>query len=736
MTRAVAFSSLALFASLCAPALCGLVYTADDLGAFHLPLRDFYARALANGDSFDWCPQLFGGFYLTGEGQAGTYHPLHWGLYRWLPLAVAWNLECALSYSFMYAGVWLFMRRRGLGHACALFAAMTFAFCGFNLLHFVHVNAVAVVAHVPWLLYTIDRLTARRTDFQSIRPGAVHPSPFPEESRVASLVLLIATLTGSQLLLGYPQYVLYSLIAEGLFLAYAMRERHDTNSWHRAAAVTAPWALAKLLGLAVGTVQVLPTLEALADSARQNADASFAAWGSLHPLNAVQLIAPYLFATRVVGQNTHELGLYAGMAPLLLAVIAITNRRLLLNLANQRTIFRFALTLVLLGGLLALGGYGPLYRLVSALPLVGSFRFPCRATVLVQLGIGLLATVGCSLVYGGLFSDKQAVRNPRNTLTALLAGSTVLAGAAPVLWPDYVASPQLVWSGPLLLLLGLLLVYCSATGRRWALSVLVVFTAIDLGVYGLSYGVYRGATSLNDYVANAPAPTIENGARVALDVAPANGEGVRAGNQILLRGFSRIDGYAGLEPARRLDYRAVEALRLAGVTYVSPAAPVRDRWHLRENGNGWLEVPGSLPRARLKMPDFGAAVSASANPGDVEVIDDRPGRIVVIADTRNPAVVALTESYHRGWQAWSGGTRLPTQRVNGDFLACQVRAGRTTVEFCFAPASLRYGRAISICGLGFLGLLIALSRQSLSRRRARQSSGSQNFGEFSYPRDR
>src|SRR5687768_7660153 len=135
MTRTVALSSLALFAALCAPALCGLVYTADDLGAFHLPLRDFYARALANGDSFDWCPGLFGGFYLTGEGQAGTYHPLHWALYTWLPLTWAWNLECVLSYAFMFAGVSLFMRRRGFGSAEYLFAAMAFTFCGFNLLH-------------------------------------------------------------------------------------------------------------------------------------------------------------------------------------------------------------------------------------------------------------------------------------------------------------------------------------------------------------------------------------------------------------------------------------------------------------------------------------------------------------------------------------------------------------------------------------------------------------------------
>ena len=41
-----------------------------------------------------------------------------------------------------------------------LFGATAFTFCSFNLLHFVHVNAVAVIAHMPWLLYAMDRVDA------------------------------------------------------------------------------------------------------------------------------------------------------------------------------------------------------------------------------------------------------------------------------------------------------------------------------------------------------------------------------------------------------------------------------------------------------------------------------------------------------------------------------------------------------------------------------------------------
>ena len=70
-------AGILLFCALAAPFFMGQIYTADDLGAFHLPIRAFYAERLAAGQPYDWMPQLFSGFYLTGEGQGGPYHPLH-----------------------------------------------------------------------------------------------------------------------------------------------------------------------------------------------------------------------------------------------------------------------------------------------------------------------------------------------------------------------------------------------------------------------------------------------------------------------------------------------------------------------------------------------------------------------------------------------------------------------------------------------------------------------------------
>ena len=95
-----------------------------------------------------------------------------------------------------------------------------------------------------------------------------------------------------------------------------------------------------------------------------------------------------------------------------------------------------------------------------------------------------------------------------------------------------------------------------------------------------------------------------------------------------------------------------------------------------------------------------------------------PGHIAVEAECSGPAILVLTESYHSGWTVTIDGHPQRPLRLNGDFLGCLVPAGRSTVEFRFAPASLYYGRLISVFGLGLMVMLFAASR--LPRIRGRQ----------------
>ncbi|MEX0978784.1 MAG: hypothetical protein WDZ48_08040, partial [Pirellulales bacterium] len=436
------------FAALAAPFFAGRVYVADDLGEFHLPLRDFYARRLATGEPFDWMPSLYGGFDIAGEGQLGGFHPWHLFLYRFLPLGAAFDIELLASYPLMFVGAhWLFVRlvRR---HDAALLGALVFTFGGFNLLHFVHPNAIAVVAHLPWLLAAIDVALSTTSS-----------------RRRAAAELGIGLLTASQLLLGYPQYVWFSLLAVAAFVAW------------RAAGGKAPrarlasLAVAVTLGVAAGAVQWWPTMHALNQSTRQDAGAAFANIGSLDPLNLVQLVAPYLFRSRVVGQNTHELGLYVGAVPIVLCVWLMAHRRLW---GRFRPLVRALLVFGGIALLMAAGEFGPVYQLQAWVPLAKSFRFPCRAIVLVQLCMAAGAAVATAM----LLERKTNARDPKRqiALWAALAASAILALLGPIVWPDFVARPALIWTGPLLIAAAVALVTLVERGVHAAAIALVMFT--------------------------------------------------------------------------------------------------------------------------------------------------------------------------------------------------------------------------------------------------------------------
>ena len=185
------------------PAMSGYVYVADDLGAFHLPIRTFYAQQLASGQQFEWMPGLFGGFYIAAEGQLGAYHPFHWILYRTLPLAAAFSLELLASYPFLFCGTWLFLRRVSGSHLAGLYGALVFTFCSFMLLHFLHPNAIAVAAHMPWLLLALD--VALRTEVRRQQIAAE---------------MALGLIIGSQILLGYPQCVWFTALAAGSLVVF------------------------------------------------------------------------------------------------------------------------------------------------------------------------------------------------------------------------------------------------------------------------------------------------------------------------------------------------------------------------------------------------------------------------------------------------------------------------------------------------------------------------------------
>ncbi|MEJ7595599.1 MAG: hypothetical protein WKF77_29165 [Planctomycetaceae bacterium] len=581
-----------------------------DLQNYHLPIRQFYANCLAEGDSFDWMPNLFSGFFLTGSGQGGTYHPLHYLLYRCLPLGTAFNLEILLSYPFMLFGMQLFLRRQLVRRDAAWLGAIVFAFSGFCTLHFLHPNAIAVVSHIPWLLLVQDVL---------LRPHAG-----PQRWRIPAEVS-IALLTGSQLLLGYPQYVWFSLLAEmSLCIGLSGWNWMDVRKLLLI-------SLLKCFGLALGAVQLLPSMAALAESDRAALPPEFFFQHPLSLPDMLQWIGPYLTKNRVFGANTHELGVYCGAIPVLLALSLMARRR---SLTGSRSSTGTQLLIPMLGlGLVALwlsfGRAGGLYVVQTWLPLIGKFRYPSRIVVLLHLVIAVLAAIGFARLMKETASSE--VRLPRMISIVPWLSAAVALGVMLLGDPKSAAPWTLMIIGPVLFFLAAQMVKDLSRGRVSAGFML--FLAGDLAAYGFTYEALQNTKTWTEVIAslNQPPGSPDDG-RLVAEIQIADGDIGYEGNDLLLAGWHQADGYEGLLPeSYLLDQNiSLKSLRISGVHWINSGGNHRRIAGLKPTEDPrWLEVQNPLPRARLTVRTTTIADPHEAvrnlQPDGATVVDRDPG---------------------------------------------------------------------------------------------------------------
>jgi hypothetical protein len=690
LTYTASAAALVLFVPLLYPVLGGRIFAIDDLSALHAPLRHVYQSALTAGDSILWTSQLYGGFYIHAEGEVGALHPLHLLLYRTLPLTIALNLEMILSYVFAFVGMLSFLRRLGFAAVSSIVGSTAFAFSGFTLLHLPHLNMVAVVAHLPWLLYAIDLCLAESSD-----------------SRAKGLVA-VAVLVGSQALLGHPQ----AMVMCGLICAlYAVASGNGLNI--RLAVV----GLASVAGLMLAGIQLVPTLDALATSVRNTFGSDFALSYSLHPLNILQLFSPYLLLSRVYAapgeQYVHEFGAYSGALSTLAFSWAIV-RGARLPFARLAV---FAIVISSLGLLLALGRYGFIYQWLAMLPVLGKFRAPARHILLVHFGFAVLLSI--------LFEDVYRLCGARSKSTRRQAWIwlplVVSAAAGAVIWwlpqvsATFAHAPVHVTGiliGLMIFSLSTLLLTDAARGSRAALMLLPCLLAVDLGIWGYSYVFGGGVRTVREIAATADRPPADTKATVHQTARTPKL------NLLVLDDFRVLRPGVGLPPHRRLPLSTENELRVSGAEWVS-------------GPQGWRPVVDPMPRVRfvteakvvadpirvaeidvrrtaLVTEDLHLTRPDGETTPSARLVDDGPGHIVLDVSTRVAALLITTEAYDHGWRASAAsGTTLKTVAVYGDYLGVVAEPGEYRMTLLFKPDSMRGGAYTSGAGLMLIVVLAA-----------------------------
>jgi hypothetical protein len=665
----VAACSVALLAPLLRPAFIRGVFVYNDLSWFHLPMRYLYQQALHAGDTVLWTPSIFAGLYMHGEGQIGLFHPFHQLLYRLLPLGTAFNLELIANYPAAFAGMFWFLRRLRFSRAAALFGAMLFAFSGFNLLHHHHINMVAIVAHLPWLLAAADVLIV------------------DERRRARTLAFAaMAMILGSELLLGFPQGVWWNVMT---LAAFGVFRAGETQRWRR----LLPCAAAVALGVLLGGIQLFPSADAAAHSTRIGLTRDFALTFSMHPINLLQLWSPYVFRQGAYSGGDdywfHEYGIYSGaILPVGLTWVWIRRHALRERRALIAAVTAFAIVTLVL----ALGRYGGVAVLLTHLPALQLLRAPVRYIVLVQFALAILAAVTIDDLLAIADGRSAAPAGPIAALwiPAALGIATLSLNARLLPYGMHTfASASAAAPGVAIVAAATLLVHLAGRRVRWALAALVVVTMADLWAWGIRF-IYREPAQSIQALTQAVPPAPANPAD---SYAFAASGGPYGWNLLVLRGYRLTSGYVGLSPETRHPLDSDVALRLSGT-----------RWIVREDG---VRHPaeGGVERVRL-LDEQGQGSTGSAL-----LAVDRPGRLVARVDAPGRRILAFTERFHDGWSATIDGAPLQMVRVEGDFLGCVVDAGFHHVSLRFMPRSFVYGSIVSAMGAALLaGVLIARLR--------------------------
>lgn len=90
-----------------------------------------------------------------------------------------------------------------------------------------------------------------------------------------------------------------------------------------------------------------------------------------------------------------------------------------------------------------------------------------------------------------------------------------------------------------------------------------------------------------------------------------------------------------------------------------------------------------------------------------KIITYLPERVVVKADSKSDGYMILCDNYYPGWKAYLDGKKIPILKADYILRAVFLPAGSHTIEFIYAPASLKLGFAITVLFL-ILSLAICL----------------------------
>jgi membrane protein YfhO len=388
----------------------GRVLMLRDMFFDHYPWFLFMRQTLAQGTLPLWNPYTGFGEALHADLDPAMLYPATWLILLIGPgvgVLVSYTLHLTMAAVACYATA----RLMGVGRIGALLTGMVFSFNTFTIVTLEWIPDVHVMSWAPVVLAVLAYW---------IKSGRWW------------VLFLLPGIFALQFLAGYPEGVLYTVAAAGLFTLFSGAYRWRQSG--RVGTLVTPvlvLGIAGLCGIVLCMAQILPTYEALELSYRSEID-SGADDGSVNPLMWLTLLVPSLYGTQGFGGHywapsvmaywlgSFHVGVVAMVLFAMVGIRRVTGLRATTDTEPDpltRMCAPYWLTVLILSGLYAMGQHTPFFPFLwESIGLLQGFRWPSKSLVCVTLALSFLAGIAFDFLLRNTFEEPDRAGFLRITL--------------------------------------------------------------------------------------------------------------------------------------------------------------------------------------------------------------------------------------------------------------------------------------------------------------------------------
>ncbi|MBI4870852.1 MAG: hypothetical protein HY814_04720 [Candidatus Riflebacteria bacterium] len=482
------------------------LYFRDTVDIYY-PQATFTSDALREGRLPLWEPKIGLGYPFQADPHSMVFYPLT-VLLLLLPFPLAYNIFTVVHVPLAGTFLWLLLRRWGLSAASSATGACVLMFCGFTIGCTCLTTLLRGLTWAPLAMLAFDRF---------LSGGG---------TRAVAWTALVLAIQGSGT---DPQYVFFTAIVLAL-LPFMNPIASPACSRMRA---WVGWSSACTLAGLVIAYQYLPLAQLISASNRVGGlGAGEHTLFSVHPANLINMVLPVPFPDPASTQFLTSF--QGGELPLLpdmywglpVLALALTSLGFLACPGKRGQMAAVALGLAAVCLILALGGFTPLYGILTTLlPPLTAFRYPSKYVLLTTLGLAIAAAVGTEGLLGRVQPCKQIYKRCLEVMMALLLVALAVVALTKTSLPEAFLTER-IWEklsptlGPLPLMLrrswlsdgafalGLLAaarVALALAARAKLDHGLAVAVVLLLSVGDLACGTYRSFPTIqNDFLSSVP----------------------------------------------------------------------------------------------------------------------------------------------------------------------------------------------------------------------------------------